>query len=87
MATACRKVQMSRGNRISELGAQEGAPRWGGVSGRRCLHTAAVGVSDPGREGKARKDTELGNIDWGSPALSGNGKRKLVKVRLLELQK
>lgn len=73
---ACRKVEMSRSNWISALGAQEGALGWACISGRHWLCLAALGVSDPVREGKTRKDTELENLDGGETSSEWEWKEK-----------
>ena len=55
------QVEMSRSNRISELGAQKKALAWSCMSGSHWLCVEAMGMSDPVRESKAQKECEFRN--------------------------
>ena len=55
------QVEMSRSNRIRELGTQERALGWSCISRGHWLHVEAMGMSDLVRESKAQKETEFGN--------------------------
>lgn len=81
------QVEMSRSNRISELGAQKKTLAGNCMSGSHWLCVEAMGMSDPVRGSRAQKECEFGNRDWGRAALGRNGKRELLNISFLELQK
>ena len=57
------------------------------MSGSHWLCVEAMGMSDPVRGSREQKECEFGNRDWGRAALDRNGKRELLNISFLELQK